>query len=244
MVSHVVVDETPRLAEVLAAILESEAAEAMAARSSCAIALSGGSIAPALFPRLAQARVDWSRTDFFWVDERAVAPDHADSNYGAARGLWLEPASVPAARVHRMPADGPDLAAAAALYERQLAACLGIPPRLDLALMGVGPDGHVASLFPGHALLHETARWVAAVEDAPKPPPRRLTLTLPVLAASRHVVVAAFGPEKAEAIREALEAPASSLPLAVLLRRAERSTVLLDPAAARRSGESDTGRSV
>ena len=111
-------------------------------------------------------------------DERAVPPGHPDSNYGAARSLWLNPAGVPASSVFRMPADAPDLDRAAADYEAVLLRECGRPPRLDLALLGVGPDGHVCSLFTGYPLLRESARWVAALGDSPKPPPRRLTLTL------------------------------------------------------------------
>jgi 6-phosphogluconolactonase len=96
----------------------------------------------------------------------------------------------------------------------------------------VGPDGHVCSLFPGHPLLAERRRWVAVVEDSPKPPPRRLTLTLPVLAAAELVVVAALGTSKAEVVREALADKESALPLALVVRQARRAVLLLDPDAA------------
>jgi len=109
---------------------------------------------------------------------------------------------------------------------------LGTPPRLDIALLGTGEDGHICSLFPAHALLREERLWVAAIADAPKPPPRRLTLTLPSLAAAELVVVAALGEAKARAIREALEGAASSSPLAMVTRRARATLFLLDPPAA------------
>jgi 6-phosphogluconolactonase len=137
----------------------------------------------------------------------------------------------------RVDGDSED-AAAAALdraardYERTMSHRLGAPPALDLALLGVGPDGHVCSLFPGHPLLGEERRFVAPVFDSPKPPPWRLTLTLPALAAARLVVVAAFGAAKAPVMREALRDPASRLPVALVLRRAQAALVLLDPAAA------------
>ena len=108
--------------------------------------------------------------------------------------------------------------------------CLGLPPRLDIALLGVGTDGHVCSLFPGHALLDEEQQWVGVETAAPKPPTRRLTLTLPTLAAAELIVVAAFGTSKHDAVRSALRDPESTLPLARALRRARRSLVLLDQA--------------
>jgi 6-phosphogluconolactonase len=161
-----------------------------------------------------------------------VPPSHPDSNYGRAQALLLEPAKVPPERVYRMEGEFADVFAAADAYASLLARLLGTPPRLDLALLGMGPDGHVCSLFPGHPLLEEEERWAAALADAPKPPPRRLTLTLPTLAATRLVVVAAMGAANAEAVRAALHDPASSLPVALVARRAPRVMFLLDRAAA------------
>ncbi|HEV8630261.1 MAG TPA: 6-phosphogluconolactonase [Thermoanaerobaculia bacterium] len=231
MPPEILVADPGALAAALAARLEREAA-AVAAGATLSLALAGGSLATALFPRLARLPLDWSRVAFFWADERAVPPAHADSNYRLARELWLGPAGVPAASVHRMPADAADLEAAAAAYARELAAVAGEPPRLDLALLGVGEEGHVASLFPGHPLLGEERRTVAPVLDAPKPPPRRLTLTMPVLAGAGLVVMAAFGAAKRPAIAAALGDPESPLPVALLLRRARHVLLLLDPAAA------------
>jgi 6-phosphogluconolactonase len=227
-----VVDKAESLAESLAARFEEEARHAVAARGRFTVALPGGSVATSFFPRLARVPFDWSRTDFFWGDERAVPPDHADSNYAAARSLWLTPAGVPEASVHRMKAEEPDLAQAAADYARELAEVAGSPPRLDLVLLGVGPDGHVCSLFAGHPVLGLRDRAVAVVEDSPKPPPRRLTLTLPVVTGAGLVVVVALGRGKAEIIRAALEDPGSALPLALVARQARRATFLLDAEAA------------
>jgi len=226
------VDKAVFLGDALAARLAEEGRRALSARGAFTLALPGGSVATTFFPRLARLDFDWSRTDFFWGDERAVPPDHPDSNYALAWSLWLEPARVSPSRVHRMPADAPDLQAAAAAYERELVARAGDPPRLDLVLLGVGPDGHVCSLFPGHAVLAERRRWVAVVEDSPKPPPRRLTLTLPVLVGAELVVVVALGSSKAEVVREALEDKESGLPLALVARQARRALFLLDPEAA------------
>jgi 6-phosphogluconolactonase len=220
------------LAEALAARLEEAAAEAIAGRGRFTIALPGGSAARQFFPRLARARVDWTRTDFFWSDERAVPPDDPESNYLLAQRLWLGPIAVPQANIHRLPAELPDLEAAAAAAEKELLDSLGDPPGLDWLWLGVGPDGHVASLFPGQPLLGEWVRFVAPVYDSPKPPAARLTFTLPTVAAARFLVVTALGSGKASALATALRDPDSRLPLALALAAAERSWLLLDPAAA------------
>jgi 6-phosphogluconolactonase len=132
-----------------------------------------------------------------------------------------------------MPANAEDLHAAAGAYAEEMHRVLGDPPRLDVALLGVGPDGHVCSLFPGHPLLREQRRLVAAIEDSPKPPPRRLTLTLPALTSVDLVVVAALGDAKAAPVCEALDDPESPLPVALVVRRARRVLWLLDEPAAR-----------
>jgi len=232
MQATVRVEPAETLPEALAALLEEEAARAIAARGRFALALTGGSVATSCYPRLARARLDWARTELFFGDERAVPPDDPESNYGLARRLLIEPAAVPAARVHRMAADGPDLAAAAAVHERELLAILGGPPRLDACLLGVGPDGHVCSLFPGHPAASEERRWVAPVEGSPKPPPRRLTLTFPALRAAELLVAVALGEGKAAALHASLDDERAHTPLALALRGARRALVLLDPAAA------------
>jgi 6-phosphogluconolactonase len=201
-------------------------------RGRFAVAVPGGSVATNCFPALAALPLDWRRLDCFWVDERSVAPLDPESNYGLARKLWLEPAGVPDASIHRMPADAPDLDAAAMAYAQELTQVLGASATLDFVLLGVGPDGHVASLFPHHRALADEDRLVAAVFDAPKPPPRRLTLTMPVLSGTERLVVVAFGEEKAETLREALQQDNSAQPLAVALRRSRRALVLADREAA------------
>jgi len=226
---RIIVSEEP--AEALVAHVRAAASVAGSRLGAFAIALPGGSVASSCFPLLARAAIDWSSVHLFWGDERAVAPDHADSNFGLARRLLLDHVPIPAENVHRMPADREDLALAAAEHEAELRAM-----RLDIALLGVGPDGHVCSLFPGHALLDEDTRWVAAIEDSPKPPPRRLTLTLPALLDAREIVIVVTGAAKAGVVREALEDPRSGLPLAIVLRRATAATVILDPAAASELG--------
>lgn len=226
------VDKASFLADALAGRFEAAGRHALATRGSFSVALPGGSVATSFFPRLAQVPLDWSRVDFFWGDERAVPPSHPDSNYGLARTLWLDRVRVPAERIHRMAADGPDPARAAAEYSAELQRIAGSPPRLDLVLLGVGPDGHVCSLFAGHPLLAERARWVAVIEDSPKPPPRRMTLTLPAVTGAELVIVVALGAGKAEIIRAAIEDAGSALPVALVARQARRALFLLDPEAA------------
>ena len=216
-----------RLAEEIAEL----ASAAIAERGVFSIALPGGSVATECFPRLAALPLEWHRLHFFWADERAVPPSDPEANYGLAERLWLAPAQVPAESIHRMPADAPDLAAAADSHAWELQHVLGRAPVLDVALLGMGPDGHIASLFPGHPLLSEPDRLVAAITDAPKPPPRRLTLTMPPLAGARRVIVVAFGAAKAAALSEATRDETSALPVALLLRRASHPLVLADEAA-------------
>jgi 6-phosphogluconolactonase len=232
MLPEIIVSSSQNLAERLAARLEAEGRIAIEARGRMSLALSGGSTAEAFFPRLARANLDWRRVDFFWCDERAVPADDPESNYGLARRLWLDPAHVPQQNVHAMVADAAHLEQSADAYAAEMVRVLGTPPRIDVALLGVGPDGHVCSLFPNHPLLREDRRWVGALNDAPKPPPARLTLTLPTLAAARLIVVAAFGQGKASVVRAALEDRESSLPLALVLARAPNALVLLDGPAA------------
>jgi 6-phosphogluconolactonase len=196
-----------------------------------AIALPGGSVAEAFCPVLARAPVDWTLIEWFWSDERAVPPDHPDSNYRLAFELLLSRAPIDPQRVHRMKANGDDLDGAAVAYEAELVNTLGAQPRVDVVLLGVGSDGHVCSLFPDHPALEEASRLVIPVTDSPKPPPRRLTLTLPALAGA-FAVIAAFGASKASVIHEALSNPASRLPVALAARTARRTLILLDEGAA------------
>jgi 6-phosphogluconolactonase len=227
----IVVDKPAGLARSLIALLAEEWRSAVAERGLLALALPGGSVATTFFPALAASGIDWTHAAFFWGDERAVPESDPDSNAGLARRLWLDPANVPAGSVHRVETDAPSLAQSAERYAATLTRVLGTPPRLDVALLGVGPDGHVCSLFPGHLAL-EAGGWTAAVEDAPKPPPRRVTLTMPTLEAAGLVVVVALGAAKAPVMREVLGEAHAELPVARVLRRARRAVVLLDPDAA------------
>ena len=240
---EIVVDDLSGLQRRLAAELEGRARRAIEARGRFIIALPGGSVARAFFPTLAGVEVDWACTDFFWIDERALPPQDAESNYGLASSLWLTPARVPASRIHRLRGEDADLDRAARIAADELLVVAGNPPRLDLALVGVGEDGHVASIFPERADLggqrdpepedrRTVHSYVVPVYDAPKPPPRRLTLTMPVLSDAGRVVVVALGRTKAAAVRDSLELADGSTPLADLVRRAQSTLMLLDHEAA------------
>lgn len=225
------IGDPDRVVEIVAADFDAASRRALARHQVFTIAIPGGSVATTCFARLASLTIDWERVEFFWVDERAVPPDSPDSNYAAARSLWLERARVPATRIHRIRGEADSLSQAAREYSDELARVAGTPPRLDYVLLGVGPDGHVASLFPGRV---ETAdgRWVLAVEDAPKPLARRLTLSLPALTHAERVVIVATGEEKSAAVRAAL-VEGSSLPVARVARDARSCMFVLDRSAAR-----------
>jgi 6-phosphogluconolactonase len=224
------------LADAFVARLERQAAEAIAARGRFTIAVPGGSAASLLFPSFARAGIEWSLTEVSWSDERAVPDFDSESNYALADRLWLSSTAVPSANIHRLHAPGNvpiALERAAEAAHAELIRWLGDPPRFDVLLLGVGEDGHIASLFPGHPLLAEQRRYVAALSDSPKPPPSRLTLTLPAIAAARQLVIAALGSSKAAAIGRALHDPDCGSPLALALAGSSRCWLLLDPPAAR-----------
>lgn len=188
----------------------------------CSIALSGGSTPRTLYRLLASEfsdSVPWRSVHLFWGDERYVPPDHVDSNYRMAKETLLDHVPCPAANVHPMPTQWPSPDAAARDYERTLRDYFASDwPRFDLALLGMGEDGHTASLFPGSPALRERTGWVAAVE-APAAPPRRLTLTLPVLIRSVTTYVLVAGSSKAPVLRQVLggTVEANTYPAAGLL---------------------------
>jgi 6-phosphogluconolactonase len=190
-----------------------------------ALAVPGGSVAELLFPRLVRLALDWSRIDVTWVDERVVPPDHPDSNVGVARRHWLDQLAAPGPRIIAPPFS-PDADRMASDWQAALIGALGTPPHLDVALLGVGPDGHVASIFDREDV------WVIGVHDAPKPPPERVTLTRAALAQASELWIVAFGREKAGAIREARADPHASSPLAQVIAAARHVRWFLDDAAA------------
>jgi 6-phosphogluconolactonase len=229
-----VVDDTAALVEVAASIFRQSAEAAIAARGRMACALTGGSAAKAVYAHLGREPIEWARVLFFWGDERAVSPDDPESNYGLAQRLLLCGLSLPPSNVHRVRADDGDVIAAAVAYERELRESLGDPPVLDLVHLGMGPDGHICSLFPGHPLLAAKDRWAAGIEDSPKPPPRRVTLTLPTLSRSRALCFTVLGADKAAAAAEAIEDPDSRLPAALASRGHPAVSWILDREAAQR----------
>jgi 6-phosphogluconolactonase len=196
------------------------ATDAVAQRGRFAIALSGGSTPKNLYTLIAanaSASLPWDRMFFFWGDERHVPPDDPDSNYRMAKETLLSKIAVPPANIFPIPAENPDPSAAAEAYEDTLrnffALAPGEFPRFDLILLGMGPDGHTASLFPETAALQEKSRLVVA-NWVEKLQASRITFTLPVLNAARCVAFLVSGTDKAAVLHEVLEgnAPAEKYP--------------------------------
>jgi 6-phosphogluconolactonase len=179
------------------------------------VALSGGNTPRMMYELLASAefrgQVDWAKVHVFWSDERAVPPDHPDSNYGMARRELLLRVPIPQANVHRMEAEKANIGRAAHEYEEVLRQHLELDdrgfPRFHLILLGMGPDGHTASLFPGTRVTRQTSRWVSTPTVA-KLNARRMTLTLPVLDSALRVIFLVVGAEKAETLRAVLQGKA------------------------------------
>jgi 6-phosphogluconolactonase len=171
------------------------------------IGLTGGTIAHLIHREIARlgtrSEVDWSRVDFFWGDERFVAPDSDERNARQARAAMLDALPVDPARVHEIPstADADDVDAAAAAYADTIRSMDS--GRFDLLMLGVGPDGHIASLFPGFPQLDLDDSVAAGVTGSPKPPPERVTLTYPALTRSEEVWFVVSGADKAEAVGRA-----------------------------------------
>lgn len=186
--------------------------EAIAAHGRFMVALSGGSGPKKLYGVLAsepyRGQIDWSKAEIFWSDERNVPPDDPESNYHLALEGLLKPLAIPESRVHRAPAEEADRVAASEKYAQELRRIFGTDgvPAFDLMQLGMGPEGHTASLFPHQESLQEKTRLVIPVV-VPKPPPPRLTFTPPVLNAARHTLFLVTGGEKAEAIQAVLEGP-------------------------------------
>lgn len=177
--------------------------EALRDRGAATIALSGGSSPGDAYRLLAKETLDWNKVQIYWVDERAVPPAHERSNYGAAKKALLDAIAIPPGNVHRMRGEADDLSAAAQEYEETLRDTvkqkLGGLPSLDLVVLGIGDDGHTASLFPGERTVHVTDRLVAAV-PAKEGREARLTLTTPVLENARASVVIVLGKAKHPAL--------------------------------------------
>lgn len=201
------------LLDVAADVVMSDATVRIAARGRFTLALSGGSTPQGLYRRLASEhsrhRIDWSRVHLFWGDERCVPPTDEASNYRMAREALIDHVPIPPAHVHRIPGEDPPNQAAAR-YDAHLRTTLGATGGgagvFDLVLLGLGTDGHTASLFPGKTAARETARWVLA-EHIDDTRGWRITLTPPVLNAARAIVFLVAGSDKAEALAAVLEGP-------------------------------------
>ncbi|HEX4964078.1 MAG TPA: 6-phosphogluconolactonase [Thermoanaerobaculia bacterium] len=202
----------PELMQGAAEEVTARAEEAVRERGRFAWALSGGSTPRDLYRLLAAApyrdRMPWSSVHVFWGDERHVPPDHPESNFRMAREAMLDAVPLAAANVHRIRAEEPDAAAAAAAYEAELRAFFALAPgewpRFDLILLGLGKDAHTASLFPGGTAVHESERLVVA-PWVPAQSTFRITLTPPVLDHARLAAFLASGDDKAEPLRAVLE---------------------------------------
>ena len=232
------------LAKAVAARLVTRLVDVQAATGTASLVLTGGGIGTSVLSELAAApardAVDWQRLDIWWGDERFLPSGDPERNETGAREALLRHVAADPARVHPMPAsdgpDGSDPEAAAARYAAALQAATrpedhGPVPAFDVLLLGIGPEGHVASLFPFLPALYDD-RPVVAVRGAPKPPPTRLTLTLPSIQAAREVWVLAAGREKAGAVRLALSGVGPVQVPAAGARGRQRTLYLLDRAAA------------
>jgi 6-phosphogluconolactonase len=222
------------VAQRAAAHVERQLQRAYGERGVAHLALSGGTTPGRTYELLAAKPEDLAGVELWFADERCVGPEDPESNYRLAVETLLGRASIPPERVHRMQGEvGPE--AGARSYAEELARGFSgeseSTPVFDLIVLGIGPDGHVASLFPGAATLDAGREAVClGVTDSPKPPPERITLSLAVLRAARECLLLATGASKADAVSAMLAEPSRHVP-ASLLRR-ERLTVIVDDAAA------------
>jgi len=230
------------LASAAAARTVTRLADAIAAEGHAHIVLTGGGIGTKVLAAIAAApargAVDWRRVDFWWGDERFEPVGDPERNETGARAALLDALNVDPARVHAVAGpdgpDGDDPDAAAARYAAELAAAAGdghTVPVFDVLMLGIGPEGHVASIFPDSAAAHATGS-VVAVRNSPKPPPTRISFTFGAIQAAREVWVLASGAEKADAVAEALSGVSQDKLPAAGARGRDRTLFLLDEAAA------------
>jgi 6-phosphogluconolactonase len=233
------------MAQAAAARLITKIVDAQTARGSASVVLTGGrngnALLAALGSSLARDAIDWHRLDLWWGDERFLPEGDPERNVTQAHEALLDSVPVDPARVHAMPASdgeyGRDADAAAAAYAAELAAAAGPEnhgpvPTFDVLMLGVGPDTHVASLFPELPAVRETERTVVGVHGAPKPPPTRISLTLPAIRAAREVWLLAAGEDKAKAAKIALSGAGEIQAPAAGAYGRRRTLWLLDAAAA------------
>jgi 6-phosphogluconolactonase len=240
--------EVEKLQQTAAELFVAAAAEALRARGVFTVVLSGGTTPKGVYSRLAEddalrREVHWEHVRFFWGDERHVAPDHPESNYRMTYEAMLSRLPVDPTHVYRIKGEYEDASRAAEEYERDLRGIVGARyteddatvPRFDLVLLGLGADGHTASLFPGSPALHEQRRLVVA-NPVPKLNTERITMTLPVLNNASEVVFLVHGGDKADALHDVLEGPYNPqrLPAQLIRPRQGRLRWLVDPTAAAR----------
>ena len=228
--------DTPAdVAHALAQTVVDEAAQAIAQHGRFAISLAGGTTPKAAYILLAQAfssAIDWTKAEIFFGDERCVPPDHDQSNFKTANDAFLRALAIPVERIHRMRGED-EPASAAAAYREELIDTLGPIPRFDLVMLGMGPDGHTASLFPGIDPLTDNDELVRSVYSESQKQ-WRITLTPAVLNASRAVVFAAEGSGKAQTLKDVREGPyqPSKYPSQIIAPTSGSLTWLVDRAAA------------
>lgn len=236
----IVVDDAVALADAAARAVVEIAEAAVSARRRFTVALAGGNTPRTTYERLAASplreQMPWDRTWIFFGDERAVPPDHPESNYRMANAALLSKVPVPAAHVARLRGEAEDADAAAAEYSKLMTEVFGSRrgelPSFDLILLGMGVDGHIGSLFPGSPVLKEVFRPVAAVHAAAASIPQRMTFTLPLINAAARVMFLVAGSEKAKVVKAVLNDTSSGLPASMVRPTDGRLTWLLDKSAA------------
>ena len=230
------------LASAAAARTVTRLADAIAAEGHAHLVVTGGGIGTKVLAAIAASpardAVDWRLVDFWWGDERFAAAGNPERNETGARAALLDVIGADPARVHAVPGpdgpDGDDPDAAAARYAAELARAAGdagAVPVFDVLMLGIGPEGHVASIFPESPAAHATGS-VVAVRNSPKPPPTRISLTFSAIQAAREVWILASGAEKADAVAEALSGVSQDKVPAAGARGRDRTLFLLDQAAA------------
>jgi 6-phosphogluconolactonase len=224
-----VIEDSGRMEAAAATWIATTVETSIRQRGNCSLGLAGGATPRSVYERLAveplSERIPWENVTIFFGDERCVSPDHPESNFRMANEALLSRIPIPRSQIHRMEAERPDREASARAYERLL------PDRFDLLLLGMGRDGHTASLFPHSQALTERIRRVVPV-TSPDPPPSRLTITPPVIRSARTIGVIVAGAEKAATLARVLEGP--SVPEELPVQLAAEGFWFLDRAAARR----------
>jgi len=241
-----IVDDPAALADTAARTVVQIATDAVKARRRFTVALAGGLTPRTTYERLAASplreQMPWEQTWVFFGDERGVPPDHPDSNYRMANAALLSKVPIPAAQVARIRGEAEDAEAAAAEYARVMTEVFGSRrgelPSFDLILLGMGIDGHTASLFPGSPVLKEVFRPVAAVHAAAASIPQRFTFTFPLINAAARVMFLVAGGEKAKVVKAVFTEPGAGLPASMVQPTNGRLTWLLDRSAAALLGTS------